>query len=157
MNPLKEIRQTLIRTELKRKYKSRIIIGKDFRVRRRFTCLIRDAKLEIGDHVSFNNDCSITVLGSVSIGSETIFGENVRIYDHNHSFKKNDGLIRTQLMSIGKVSIGNNCWIGSNVTILKGAQIGDGCVIGAGCVINGYIPAGSIVRNKQELDIEPIK
>lgn len=157
MNPLKQLRQGLIRLRLKGKYGSRIQIGTDFRVRRRFTCLIRGATLTIGDHVSFNNDCSLTVLGKVEIGSDTIFGENVRIYDHNHSFKKENGLIREQPMSVGSVKIGNNCWIGSNVTILKGASIGDGCVIGAGCVIDREIPAGSLVRQRQALSIEPIR
>lgn len=156
MNPLKQFRQNLIRLRLKTQFGDRIEIGRDFRVRRRFTCLIRNAKLSIGDHVSFNNDCSITVLGAVEIGSNTIFGENVRIYDHNHRFRKNEGLTREQPISIGRVTIGSNCWIASNVTILKGASIGDGCVIGAGCVIDCEIPAGSLVRQRQEVSIEPI-
>lgn len=156
-NYLNEARLGIIRTYLKLRFKGKIEFGADFRVRKRFYCLIRKGKVVIGNHVSFNNDCSITALNSVRIGNDTIFGENVRIYDHNHSFHKGAGPIRLQPMSIGEVVIGNNCWIGSNVVLLKGADIGDGCVIGAGCSISVKVPANTLVRNNQSLSFEEIK
>lgn len=155
-NPINELRLVLVRKKLSIRYKNKIYIGKDFRVRQRFNCLIRNAVVSIGNNVSFNNDCSITALGEVIIGNDTIFGENVKIYDHNHTFHRDAGLIRSQPMSIGKVVIGNNCWIGSNVTILKGAYIGDNCVIGAGCTIKGKIPSGTLVTIDNILIMEPI-
>lgn len=156
-NYLNELRLGIKRFYLKAKYGERLSLGKDFRVRKRFNCLIRKGKVIIGDHVSFNNDCSITALNSVKIGNDTIFGEGVKIYDHNHGFSKQAGLTRIQPMSLGEVIIGDNCWIGSNVILLKGAHIGDGCVIGAGCVISQTIPANTIVRNDQELLFEEIR
>lgn len=103
--------------------------------------------MKIGNDVSFNNYCSVNALGNVSIGNNVIIGEGVRLYDHNHQFKKNCGTFDAQPMSIGSVVIGNNCWIGSNVTLLKGTHISDNCVIGAGCTISGYVPEWTLVKN----------
>lgn len=100
-NYLNEVRLLCVRSYLKLRFRGKISIGKNLRVRKRFYCLIRKGRLEIGDNVSFNNDCSITVLGSVKIGDDTIFGESVKIYDHNHSFHKGEGLIRHQPIKAG--------------------------------------------------------
>ena len=90
--------------------------------------------LEIGKNVFFNNMCSITCRNRIIIGNDCIFGENVKIYDHNHTYKEK-GLISRQGFSDGEVIIGHNCWIGSNVVILKDVHIGNNSVIGAGCVV----------------------
>lgn len=94
----------------------------------------------------FNYNCSLTSLGKIEIGDHTIFGESVKIYDHNHHFNKKNMNVSEQGMSIGKVRIGRNCWIGSNVVILKGSTIGNNCVIGAGCIVSGNIPDGMIMK-----------
>lgn len=156
-NYINEFRLGCIRSYLKLRFGSRITIGRDLRVRKRFYCLIRKGHVEIGDNVSFNNDCSITALNSVKIGNDTIFGECVKIYDHNHSFHREEGLIRLQPIKVGGVLVGNNCWIGSNVILLKGAEIGDGCVIGAGCIIDSKIPDNMLVRHRGNISMEPIR
>ena len=92
-------------------------------------------------------------MNSISVGEGTIFGENVRLYDHNHVYLNPDIPIKQQGYTSVAICIGKHCWIGSNVTILKGVTIGDNCVIGAGCVIHEDVPANSIVKNKQELII----
>lgn len=103
----------------------------------------------------FNNDCSINSNQLIKIGG-VLFGENVKIYDHNHRFNEHKP-IKAQGFSNGAVTIGERCWIGSNVTILKGSEIGNNCVIGAGCVISGKVPDNSIVRLKQTVEIEEIQ
>lgn len=113
--------------------------------------------MSIGDNVFFNNYCSINAKDSITIGNDTIFGENVRIYDHNHTFSEKDILIRYQGYTVAPIIIGNNCWICSNVIILKGVTIGDNVVIGAGCVISTDIPSNSICRNKQQQEYEVIQ
>lgn len=111
----------------------------------------------IGKNCFFNNYCSLTARNRIIIGNNSIFGENVKIYDHNHRFNKSNIRLKNQGYSIGSVKIGNNCWIGSNVVLLKGTDIGDNCVIGAGCIINGKIPPASIVKNNDNYTIEKIK
>ena len=110
--------------------------------------------VKISDNVFFNNYCSVCALNEITIGEGTIFGENVKIYDHNHIYSNPDVLIKKQGYTSAPIHIGKHCWIGSNVTILKGVTIGDNSVIGAGCVIYKNVPANSIVVNKQELLIK---
>ena len=118
--------------------------------------LEKGAKLSIGANCFFNNGCSISSLNKITIGDGSIFGENVKIYDHNHRFQDANIDIKNQGYSIGEVVIGNHCWIGSNVTILKGTNIGDNCVIGAGLVIKDEIPDNTIIKLKN-YDIEEVR
>ena len=116
-----------------------------------------DASVRVGKKTFFNNYCSINAHGEIVIGSDCLFGEGVKIYDHNHIFYT-ELKINEQSYSVGKVVIGNNCWICSNVIILKGAEIGDNCTISAGCIIKDKVPANSLVRmNEKRQIIEEIK
>lgn len=101
--------------------------------------------LKIGKGVFFNSFSSINCMDSIKIGDNSIFGENVKIYDHNHGFRDKSQLIHKQGYTTGKIVIGNNCWIGSNVTILKGVTIGDNSVVGSGCTIFKDIPDNVVV------------
>ena len=138
--------------------RNRVSFGRGFTFRKRFNLLVdKNGNLEIGENCFFNNDCSINCLNYISIGDGSIFGEGVRIYDHNHKFSDVTRPIKEQGYSLGNVKIGKHCWIGSNVIILKGADIGDNCVIGAGCVISERIKDGSIVKLSYTNLVEPIR
>lgn len=139
-------------------YGNRLRMGEKTTFRRNFTIALEDTGVvTIGAGCFFNHDCSISCRGDVQIGNETLFGENVKIYDHNHHFNKKGVLFFNQGMSIGKVEIGENCWIGSNVVVLKDAHIGNNCVIGAGCVVSGIVPDNTILKNKSNYIKEHIK
>ncbi len=116
---------------------------------RRFCTLTLDGKCElnIGNNNFFNNGCSINCLGYVKIGNYNLFGEGVKIYDHNHLFRDKNVLVQNQGFSIGKVEIGNNCWVGSNTVILNNVIIGDNVIIGANNLIYKSIPSNSIVKS----------
>lgn len=132
-------------------YHGRVRFGKGTTFRSRFGLTVEeDGQVEIGENCFFNNDCSIACMGRVRIGAGTIFGENVRIYDHNHHFSDPERPIKEQGFSVGEVRVGRHCWIASNVTLLKGCQIGDHCMVGAGCVIAEPIPDRTVVRLMQE-------
>lgn len=151
------IRCFIKKTLLKIIFRKRFIIGKNSHFRKNFCILLeKGGEIVIGDNCFFNRSCSINCLGKVEIGRKTIFGENVKIYDHNHRFGDGDKFIREQGYSVAEVRIGKNCWIGSNAVILKGVTIGDNCVIGAGCIVNQDIPADSLVKPGGGLIIEAI-
>ncbi|MCQ9640307.1 acyltransferase [Chryseobacterium sp. WG14] len=130
-----------------------ITIGENFLIREYGRILVfPNAKLQIGKGVFFNNYCSINCLDNIEIGDDTIFGEGVRLYDHNHLIHKNENLsIEKEKYTKKPIKIGKNCWIGSNTVILKGVTIGDNSIIGAGCVIHQSVPSNTIMKNKQNL------
>lgn len=131
----------------------KFIIGDHVSFRNYIHIIVQNgATLEIGNNVFLNNQCSITCLDKISIGENTLFGENVKLYDHNHSYQRTENNLKISHSEFTTVPIiiGKNCWLGSNVVVLKGVEIGDNCIIGAGCVIHKDIPANSTIFNKQE-------
>jgi acetyltransferase-like isoleucine patch superfamily enzyme len=110
------------------------------------------ASLHIGENVFFNNYCSVNCLEKIEIGKNTMFGEGVKIYDHNHSFSyENDDLVVVKdQFETAPVIIGKNCWIGSNVTLLKGVTIGNNVVIGANNLIYQSIADNTVVKLKTD-------
>lgn len=116
----------------------------------------KDAKLKLGNKVFLNNYCSINCLHSIEIGENTLFGEGVKIYDHNHQYTHENLQLKVHSKEFthGAVKIGKNCWLGSNVVVLKGVTIGNNSIIGAGCVIHKDVPENSVIVNEQKLSIK---
>ena len=134
---------------------ARFIVGKHVSFRKGFSMMIgKNGEVNIGNNVFFNNYCSLNAIERIIIGDGTIFGENVKVYDHNHCYQDPNVPIKEQGFTSAPVNIGKHCWIASNVVILKGVTIGDNCVIGAGCVIYKDVPEESVMINKQELVIK---
>ena len=110
-------------------------------------------EIAVGEGVFINDGCSLNARSRIRIGSGTLLGQNVLMYDHDHDYKDADQM-QTAYTS-ADIDIGQNVWIGSGVIILKGTKIGDQCVIGAGSVVKGVIPADMLAYNKRELVINP--
>lgn len=128
-------------------YGKKVFIGSKVTWRRNFSLIIGPkAYVKIGNNSFFNHECTLDATTGIEIGKGTLFGENVKVYDHNHRFSSFNKPIKEQGYSSNKVVIGNHCWIGSNVVILKGVHIGNNCVIGAGCVISTNIPENTLVK-----------
>lgn len=153
---LENIKYKIKKMYYKLKY-NKVEFGYSVNFRNNFRVSLSDkARLKIGDGCFFNNDCSINVKKSVEIGKNCIFGENVKIYDHNHKFNRREKKIKDQGYSCAKIEIGDNCWIGSNAIILKGAKIGNNVVVSAGAIISSEIPSDVIVKNEKKYEIEKI-
>lgn len=118
--------------------------------------LFPGAELVIGENVFFNNYCSVNCLEKIRIGKNTMFGEGVKIYDHNHvhSYTGEKLVVEKNNFKTAPVTIGDNCWIGSNVTILKGVTIGNNAIVGANNLIYQSIPANAVVKANTAYTIE---
>ena len=131
-------------------YGKKVKFGKKVTFRKGFSLVIEgDAYVEIGDGCFFNNYCSINAKEKVIIGNNCLFGECVKIYDHNHVFKYKDMLIKKQGFKTEEIKIGKNNWIGSDTIILKGTNIGNNCVIQAKSLINFKILNDYMYRNNE--------
>ncbi|HKO79453.1 MAG TPA: acyltransferase [Chitinophagaceae bacterium] len=136
--------------------KTEIKIGPSAYIRHNCSIVIENGILEIGSRFFMNSGSSINVHNKVSIGDDCIFGEGVKIYDHNHVFKMPGKPFNQQGFSSGEIVIGNNVWLGSNVIILKDTRIGDNVVVGANCILKGTIRANSLVTAGRELSVQDI-
>lgn len=138
------------------KYGKRLKIGKGVCFRKGFTINIsKNGSLEIGSNTFFNNYCSINCREKIIIGKNNLFGENVRIYDHNHVF--NDKRINIKkVFRTKQIIIGDRNWFGSNVVILGGVKIGSYNVFSAGIIIKDEYGSENIVRLDNKVSVETI-
>lgn len=133
--------------------KAQLNIGSNFRTEN-FTIVsvLKEGILFIGDNVSFGGNNRVICHDGIRIGTGTILGPNVCVYDHDHIFSKETGVERSEYVT-SPIEIGENCWIGANVVILRGTTIGENCLIGAGCILKGSYPTGSKIIQKRETEI----
>ena len=101
-------------------------------------------RIDIGDYNYFNRDGMIDACGLVKIGNHNMFGPGTYITDSNHTMVPGRWVAECP-MNIGKVVIGNGCWIGARVTILKDVTLGDRCIVAAGSVVTQSFPYGSLI------------
>ncbi|WP_433921259.1 sugar O-acetyltransferase [Paenibacillus taichungensis] len=118
---------------------------------------------EIGNHFFANYNLTVQDDAKVTIGDHVSFGPNVTIVTPVHPFIASER--RQMLDQNGEpkslcyakpVTIGNDVWISANVTVCGGVTIGDGCVIGAGSVVTQDIPEGSFAAGVPCRVIRPI-
>jgi len=76
----------------------------------------------------------------ISIGDNVTICPNVRLITHDASTKKLLGYTK-----IGKITIGENCFIGDSAIILPNVRIGVNSIVGAGSIVTKNIPAGTVV------------
>jgi len=104
----------------------------------------RTIRINIKDNSIFNKNLYLDACGYIEIGNGCLFGPDVYITDSNHTTKR--GITSRDLpMDIGKVIIGDNCWIGAKAVILKDVELGDHCIVAAGSVVTKSFPAGSMI------------
>ncbi len=133
----------------------KLVIGKHLKIESNVHLVsVSGGFLQINDNVFFNRNCIVIARGKTYIGSNTRFGPNVCVYDHDHLFDS-DGVYNE--LKTGKIVIGDNCWIGAGSIILKDTEIGEGSVIGAGSVVKGKIPPHSLITNDRNLEIRKIE
>lgn len=121
-------------------------------------CLLlveRDASLSLGEHVSLSRGVQIVCHGEIKIGAETMLGNNVLLFDHDHDFRAPGGLAERAYRT-APITIGKNVWIGAGTILLRGTTIGDNSVVGAGCVLKGDYPPDSVIVQKRETEVTPI-
>lgn len=141
---------------LKLGYGKRFQVGRNVVVRHGFTVRMEDrldSCVQIGSGTFFNDGCMLNSTSSIEIGDNCLFGQGVKIYDHDHEFSA-ETIFPSSFLS-SPVVIGNGCWIGSNVVILKGVTIGDNVIIGAGAVVSKSVPDNSVVIAKQDIAVKP--
>jgi acetyltransferase-like isoleucine patch superfamily enzyme len=123
--------------------KSKIIIGNKCYIRRNSDIESHQGIIEIGDRVFFNKNLTLVSRKEILIGDNCIFGEDISIYDHNHSFENKQKPIRDQGFNTASVKIGCNVWVGCKTYIGSGVTIGDNVLIAAGSIVIKSIPDNS--------------
>ena len=129
--------------------------------------MLREGRLEVGEHVLFEPNVWLTAPGAgadpdrrgtflnlgvmvaavelVEIGENCMFANDCFVTDGNHRFDDPDQPVTWQgFTTKGPTRIGDNVWCGANVVVTSGVTIGERCVIGANSVVTRDIPPFSI-------------
>jgi acetyltransferase-like isoleucine patch superfamily enzyme len=129
--------------------------------------MLRDGRLELGEHVLLEPDVWLTgpaparirigagsflnlgvmvaAVDLVEIGAHCMFANGCFVTDGNHRFDDPDRPVTWQgFTSKGPTRIGDNVWCGANVVVTSGVTIGARSVIGANSVVTADLPPFSI-------------
>lgn len=75
----------------------------------------------------------------IEIGDNVTLAPRVHILAHDASMKKHLGYVK-----IGKVKIGNGCFIGAGTIVLPNVTIDDNTIVGAGSVVTHSLIGGGV-------------
>lgn len=120
-------------------------------------------KLLVQGNTVFQSDISVTVRGSLHIGSDVFCGrwtnvvcydnvkignkvriaERVSIHDESHLVSI-DSSDRVDEYTTKRIVIEDGVWLGAGTVVLPGAHVGRASIIGANSVVRGHIPPGVV-------------
>ncbi|WP_209298151.1 acyltransferase [Aeromonas jandaei] len=115
--------------------------------RKNLNIFVSNGTLLFGTGCFINNNCSFNCLEGIFIGDNTIFGEGVKVYDHDHLIDCEYNVSKDKFVT-SSIHIGGGCWIGSNTIILKGVTIVDNVIVGANSIVNKSIVTPGVYVNK---------
>ncbi|WP_396146801.1 acyltransferase [Flavobacterium sp.] len=100
------------------------------------------AGMKVGKNCYGLIGCTIDYAHSwlIEIGDDVVFAPQVYLLAHDTSTKRSLDYTR-----IGKIKIGNNCFIGARAFIMPGVTIGDNSIVGAGSIVSKSVPADVVV------------
>ncbi|GAB3711940.1 acyltransferase [Flavobacterium koreense] len=101
-----------------------------------------NAGMQVGKNCYGLIGCTIDYAHSwlIEIGDDVVFAPQVYLLAHDTSTKRSLDYTR-----IGKIKIGNNCFIGARAFIMPGVTIGDNSIVGAGSIVSKSVPADVVV------------
>lgn len=78
----------------------------------------------------------------ISIGDNVTISSGVELCTHDNAVIK---VVPGKTDIVGRITIGNNCFIGMRAIVMYGVTLGDNCIVGAGSVVTHSFPANSVV------------
>jgi acetyltransferase-like isoleucine patch superfamily enzyme len=106
-------------------------------------CRLRALGVQIGAGCRIYSTQFSTEPYLVRLGDGVIIAGGVKFLTHDGSAR----LLRSRrpmIQSLGRIVVGDNCFIGENAILLPGPTLGRDCVIGPGAVVRGAIPDNSL-------------
>ena len=104
--------------------------------------LLRERGINIGENCKIYTFISAVEASLISIGDRTTISGNVQFCTHDNAICK---AIPGTTDLMGRITVGNDCFIGMNSILLNGITLGDHCIVGAGSVVTKSFPAGSVI------------
>ena len=110
---------------------------------RKLGCKVGDKTRFVGKVLGYGSEPYL-----IEIGSNCLISDNINFHTHDGGVKVLNaaGYFGGKRMDkMGRIKIGDNCFIGSGARIMMGVVIGDNCIIGANSIVTKSIPSNSVV------------
>ena len=121
-------------------------IGSGTLLSRETILVCKEAGIRIGERVNFGVRCTVSSVGGVEIGDETLFAGGCYVGGGRYRLADRERSIASQgSYSEGPVTIGAGAWIGAHAVILDGVRVGRGAVVAAGAVVTKDVADFTIV------------
>jgi maltose O-acetyltransferase len=127
--------------------------GEDVYIEQGFYCDY-GSKINLGDRVYFNINCTLLDGGNITIGNDVLIGPNVQILTINHPLSPSKRLLKTNLAK--DIVIEDNVWLGACSIILPGVTIEKNSVIGAGSVVTKNIDSDCLYAGNPAVKIKTL-
>lgn len=98
--------------------------------------------------IKVGNNCRVFSMISsnepslISIGNNVTVSSGVVFCSHDNAIIK---AISGKTDVVGKITVGDNCFIGMNSILMLGVTLGNNCIVGAGSVVTHSFEANSVV------------
>lgn len=106
-------------------------------------------KIMLGNNVKIGRRCTISARNQIILEDSVLFGPQVLVMDHNHTFSDVEVPIREQgITEGGRIIIERNCWFGFGAVVLCSSgelTIGRNSVVGANAVVTRSFPPNSVI------------
>lgn len=102
----------------------------------------RSMEVEIGENCRIFTNFTFSEGYLVHIGNNVTISTDVKILTHDNSISK---FLNNTTDLVGKVFIGDNCFIGAGSIILPGVTIEEDCLVAAGSVVTRSFKRGTII------------
>ena len=136
--------------------RNRITLGKAVRINSYCVLKPHSGSISIGKETIIGENSVLYGHGGISIGSNCLIAPNVSIMAIEHEYGEKGKLYFSQPMKCRGIKIGNNVWIGANATVLDGSSIGDNAIVAAGAVVKGTVPANTLVAGVPAKEIKKL-
>lgn len=110
---------------------------------------LREKGCKIGDKTRLL--CPISSFGTepylIEIGEDCLLSGNLSFFTHDGGVKvlNSLGYFGAEKMDkVGRIIVGNNCFIGHGAKIMSGVTIGDNVIVGTGAIVTKDIPSNSV-------------
>ena len=107
-----------------------------------YIMLMRRSGIHIGDNCKIYTFITSREPSLISIGSRTTVSGNVQFCTHDNAISK---VLPGTTDVMGKITVGDDCFLGMSCILLYGVTLGDHCIVGAGSVVTKSFPARSVI------------
>lgn len=103
---------------------------------------MRKSGISIGERCRIYTFLQTNEPSMISIGNDVTISSDVAFVTHDNSILK---VLDPMTDVVGRITVGDNCFIGQRSMLMLGVTLGERCVVGAGAVVTHSFPAHSVI------------